>query len=319
MARTPTSYRIEYDLYVKGHTKGDTGVAHGRARTLLDPTRVVRNVVRPFDETGTVTRTLGFVREPTTKESRVAFVRPLPDDPRPQAYPPSTPARFRRTVAGRKCASYLVDGAEYCVDRDGIVLLTRTANSVEVVRKVKVGDETLGADAVASALRKGFSERDLGSIRPLDPDTAPTGAIDYSLAAEPDGFSLVGRYAVVPLTAEVLKRGSQRVVAGIVDVYVRGGDAVIVERGGKLDATAVGDQDLGTLANGRDVELGDVLGSGRVGIGGSGAFGYREVRATPTEGRYVVVAGTLPEDALIDVARSLQAWPGNGLRYLDAS
>jgi hypothetical protein len=256
------------------------------------------------------------VREVNSKSSRVSFVRPLPDDPRPDTYPPDVAPRFRRTIAGRVCASYVIDDDEYCVDKQGIVLLTRTVNSVEFARKVTVGNETKSAEALTRALAKGFANSDRGSIRPIDPDTAPEGATDYSLDAPPDGFALVGRYAVVPLTAEILKRNSRQVVAGVVDVYVRGGDAVVVERGGKLDTSEVGDQDLGTLLNAQDVDLG-LIGAGNVGIGGVGAFGYREVRATPSKGRYVVVAGTLPADQLVAIARDLKGWPGNGMRFLD--
>jgi hypothetical protein len=312
----PTSYSVESKLYVRGHTNGDTGGEGAKLRTLLDATKVTRRVVRPFDETGALRRTIGFVREINSHSSRVDFVRPLPDDPRPQAYPPTAPARFRRTIAGRLCASYLIEGDEYCVDRQGIVLLTRTANSVELATKVTIGTDTQTADALAHKLSKGFTDTDRGSIRPIDPDTAPQGATDYSLDAAPDGFTLVGRYAVVPLTGEILKRNSRQVVAGIVDVYVRGGDAVVVERGGKLDTGEVGDQDLGVLIDAHDVDLG-ILGAGRAGIGGDGAFGYREVRATPSKGRYVVVAGTLPEADLVAIAHSLHAWPGDGMRYLD--
>jgi hypothetical protein len=312
----PTSYRDEYDLYVKGHTKGDVGGPGPKPRTLLDATKVVRDVVRPFNETGAIERTLGFVREANSKTSRVGFVRPLPDDPRPDVYPPAVAAQFRRTIAGRVCASYVIDGDEYCVDKQGIVLLTRTTNSVEIVKKVTVGTATKTADALAKPLAAGFANTDRGSIRPIDPDTAPEGATDYSLDSAPDGFSLVGRYAVVPLTSEVLKRTSRQVVAGVVDVYMRGADALIIERGGKLDATPVGEQDLGSLIGGHDVDLG-LLENGSAGIGGNGAFGYREVRATPSRGRYVVVAGTLPEDQLVTIARSLKAWPGTGMRFLD--
>ena len=91
---------------------------------------------------------------------------------------------------------------------------------------------------------------------------------------------------------------------------------IFVERGGKLDTSTVDENDLGALADAHDVDLG-ALGIGRAGIGGLGPYGYREVRATPSQGRYVVVAGTLPEDQLVDLARSLHAWPGTELRYLD--
>ena len=128
---------------------------------------------------------------------------------------------------------------------------------------------------------------------------------------------MVGRYATVPLTAELLKPDSKKVIAGLVDVYVRGADGVVVDRGGKLDQSSVGPEDLGSLVDARGVDLGP-LGNGQVGIGGFGPFGYREVRVTQPGGRYVVVAGTLTEDQLIAIARSLRPRPGTELRYLDA-
>ncbi|MEY2425901.1 MAG: hypothetical protein QOI61_1473 [Actinomycetota bacterium] len=312
----PTSYRVDYDLYVRGHTKGDTAGEGARRRSLLDATPVVRNVIRPFNATGTSRRSLGFVREVGGGDSRVGLVRPLPDDPRPHVYPPTSPPLFRRKIAGRLCAAYQFGKDEYCIDSNGIVLLTRSANSVELVTKVTLGNETKSAAELALPLAKGLANPDRGSIRPIHPETAPAGATDYSLDAPPGGFVFVGRYSVVPLTPEVLKRTSRKIFGGIVDVYVRNADAVIVERGGKLDLSDVGPEDLGSLIDAHDVDLG-LLGTGQAGIGGTGPFGYREVRAAPAQGRYVVVAGTLPEAELVTVARSLRAWPGNEMVFLD--
>ncbi len=310
----PTSYRVEYDLYVRGHTEGEVVGEGTKRRTALDATHVVREVVRPFDQTGAVERSLGFALEAAGGKSRVTLVRPLPNDPRPITYPPASVPRFRRNIAGRLCAAYRLGNNEDCVDENGIVLLSRTANSVEIATKVTLGTEAKTAAELAGALAKGFSDTARGSIRPIDPDTAPAGATDYSLDAPPAGFTLVGRYSVVPLTPEVLKR-SHKVTGGVVDVYVRGGDAVVVDRGGKLDLSDVGPEDLGSLIETHDVDLGWI--AGQAGIGGNGPFGYREVRATPAKGRYLVVAGTLPESELVAIARSLRAWPGNGMRFLD--
>jgi hypothetical protein len=295
----PSSYRIEFARYIAGNDK---------------PTHFVRSVVRPFNETGAVNRTLGFVREPGGGKSRVTLVRPIPDDARPHLYPPRIEATPRR-VAGRICMSYRFAEEELCVDAAGLVLMARDASVLEVATKVTVGAKTKTAEELTASLVRGFTDSTRGSIRPIDPDSAPPGT-DYSLDAPPDGFALVGRYAVAPLTAEVLKRTSRKVIGNIVDVYVRGVDSLVVERGGKLDLTAVGDEDLGSLGEEKDVDLGQ-FGTGKVGIGGSGPFGYREVRAFPVKGRYVVVAGTLPEDELVSLMRSLHEWPGTQIHYLD--
>jgi hypothetical protein len=188
---------------------------------------------------------------------------------------------------------------------------------LEIAKRVTVGHATRTAAQLAAPLSLGFVNADRGSIRPIDPDTAPSGATDYSLDTPPEGFSLVGRYAVVALSKAVLDRSSRKVIAGIVDVYVRGIDALVIERGGKLDTSAADDSDLGVLHEPHDVDLGAVLGAGRAGIGGDGPYGYREVRAAPSQGRYVVIAGTLPEDELVSIAQSLRPWPGAQIRYLD--
>jgi hypothetical protein len=313
----PSSYRMTLDRYVTGRSD-NTIVRDGKVkRKRLRPATETRSVVRPLNETGSQIRRLGFVREAGAGESRVTLMRPLPDDPRPRLYLGDAPTpRQERTVAGRRCAVHVVGATEYCVDAAGLVLVARDRDTLEIATKVTRGNETRSVAQLRAPLAKGFLDTTRGSIRPVDPDTAPGGVTDYSLDAPPDGFTLVGRYAVVPVSKELLARSSRRVIAGIVDVYVRGADAVMIERGGKLDTTTVDESDLGSLVDVRDVDLG-ALGIGKVGIAGIGPWGYREVRATPSQGRYVVVAGTLAEDQLIALARALQPWPGTELRYLD--
>jgi hypothetical protein len=313
----PGSYRIEFDRYVNDRLGGDTVGKGATRRKALKPSHFTRKITRPFDESGVIFRSLGFVQEPGGGLKRVDFVRPLPDDPRPRIFPPLPDKTSRRLViAGRECSTNTIGATTYCIDNAGLVLMERGKASLDVATKVTIGAAPRSAAELAAEVAAGFTDSAQGSIRPIDPDSAPAGT-DFSLDAPPDGFTLVGRYAVAPLTPEVLKRNSRKVVAGIVDVYVRGGDAVTIERGGKLDTSAPDDQDLGTLVARHDVELGDVLGKGEVGIGGFGPFGYREVRAFPSTGRYVVISGTLPEDELIAIARSMRQWPGTSIRYLD--
>ncbi|HVT78273.1 MAG TPA: hypothetical protein VHD87_14655, partial [Acidimicrobiales bacterium] len=305
----PAQYRIDYDVYFADHTRGDVA-GHGKQqRRLLDATRTYRRVVRPFEESGSVQATLGFARGSGGAVSRVTPMRPLGDDPRPRIYPPPDPPVGYRRVAGRTCASYVVGDGEYCIDGAGLVLVSRTPLSLDVAVRVTTGGDAETPAQIAAPLAKGFTEPQRGSLRPIDPGSAPAGATDYALDAPPDGFNFVGRYAVVPLTGEVLNQ-TRKIVAGIADVYVRGVDAIVVERGGKLDKGTVGDESLGALQGKHDVDLGG-LGAGQAGIAGVGPFGYREVRATPSQGRYVVVAGTVPEDELVTIAPSLQARPGS--------
>lgn len=296
----PSSYRIDYDRYIAGTAK---------------PTRFVRSVSRPFNETGLVVRSLGFVREAGGGDSRVTLVRPVPDDSRPRTYPRQTAETTSRRVAGRVCIDQRVAGERLCIDAAGLILMARDETTLEVATKVTVRDSTKTASELTASLARGFTDSSRGSIRPIDPESAPPGT-DHSLDAPPQGFVLVGRYAVAPLTAEVLKRTSREVIGNIVDVYVRGADGLIVERGGKLDLSPIDDEDLGSLGEAKDVDLG-ALGTGKAGIGGAGPFGYREVRAFPARGRYIVVAGTLPEDELVALTRSLHEWPGTQIKYLD--
>jgi hypothetical protein len=322
--RIVASYRMSFDRYVpatqKNAKRQQTGRSSGHRRTLITPTHLQRTVVRPFDETisGRETRSLGFVRDSPSSKARVVLVRPLPDDPlfRPGDLTPTNTAKsVERMIAGRRCATVGRGGVQYCVDADGLALVRITADSVDIATRVTVLHDAKSAEQLAADLAKGFVDADRGSIRPLDPDSAPPGT-DWSLDAPPDGFGLVGRYAVVPLTSKVLARNSRQVIAAIVDVYVNGPDAVVVERGGRLDTSDVDDGDLGSLTAPHEVDLGDV-GMGTIGVGGEGPYGYREVRAIPSKGRYVVIAGTIDEDALIALGRSLHSWPGTNLRYLD--
>ncbi|MEY2418760.1 MAG: hypothetical protein QOG90_1440 [Actinomycetota bacterium] len=312
----PSSYGIEYARYIAGRTAGRIVRSGGHKRKALTPTHVVRDVIRPFNESGTVSRRLGFLREAAGATSRVSLVRPLPDDARPRIYPADDKPTRQRTVVGRRCTVHVIDADEYCVDAAGLVLVARTAKTLEVANKVTIGHERRTADQLRAALASGFINVDRGSIRPIDPDSAPGGATDYSLDAAPEGFALVGRYAVVGLSRAVLDRQSRKVIAGIVDVYVNGLNTLVVERGGKLDTSNADEGDLGSLGEQHDVDLG-AIGTGVAGIGGEGPYGYREVRATPSQGRYLVVAGTVPEDQLVMLARSLHAWPGTQIKYLD--
>ncbi len=308
----PASYRVSYQRITAASTRGSDG--H------LRPERLERTVRRPFLSAvkGELQRRLGFEQDALTSVERAVFLRPLPDEPRPDQYHPdaSHDAQRNRQVANRECRVFLYDEAEYCIDGSGLVLASRVGTSVEVATKVTVLGSAPTPAEIASGLAVGVSDPARGSVRPLDASSSPPGRTDWSLPTPPEGFTFVGRYAAVPLTGELLNEGSRGITAGVVDVYVRGMDTIVVDRGGKLDLTEATDRNLGSLGNPVPVDLG-ALGAGRSGIGGIGPFGYREVRATPEKGRYVVVAGTVPVAQLIEIARSLRPSAGATLRYLD--
>ena len=73
--------------------------------------------------------------------------------------------------------------------------------------------------------------------RPVDPATTPIGEF-WVLDQPPEGFTLVGRYAVVPPQPEnftdPLREGFRR--AGVVDAFRSGPDLFVIERGATLRA-----------------------------------------------------------------------------------
>lgn len=308
----PASYEVTLER-VTATSDRDEGV--------LRAERVVRTVTRPFVSVikDSISRRFGFEQDSPTSVERAVFLRPLPDEPRPDAFTPdlSHATNRGRRLAGRDCRVYRYDKDEYCIDAAGLVLASRVGSTVEVAKKVTVKSDTAPSAAdIAATVGAGISDKSKGSVRRLEPTSSPPGRTDWSLAAPPEGFTLVGRYAVVPLTGELLTQGSTAIIAGVTDVYVRGIDVIVVDRGGRLNLSAVQDRDIGGLDDTTDVDLGQ-LGPGRVGIGGIGPFGYREVRASNEKGRYVVVAGTVPAEQLVEIARALRPSPGTELRYLE--
>jgi len=320
----PGSYTIRFNRFTRllaDHAEDDHDVVGtgAKKRRALIPERLVRVVHRPFNETirpGGVGRRLGFITDRPRGQPRVVLLRPLVDDPRPRLYPLPGEARAVYTVARRKC-TFQTDGRDrYCIDSAGLILASEVDETVEVATSVSTTPAAATATAIAAALAKGFINTDAGSVRPITPTSSPPGKPDLALPAPPTGFTHVGRYTVVALSNAVLERTSRKVAAGVVDVYVRGADALVVDRGGRLDTGDVTDEDLGGMTDATTVDLG-ALGPARAGIAGIGPFGYREVRFAPSKGRYVVVAGTLPLEELIALTRSLTTSPGTGLVYTD--
>ena len=204
--------------------------------------------------------------------------------------------------------------ASYCVDNAGLVLASKTGDDG---RNRTEGHHPAAPRRPARPSRPN-SRRDSSTPTPAacarsNPRPHRRAKPTSRLPATPAGFTLVGRYAVVALSDAVLERSrakSRRESSTSTSVA---STAIVIDRGGRLDTSDVSDDDLGVIANEQTVDLG-ALGEGRAGIGGIGPFGYREVRFAPSQGRYVVVAGTLPLDELVALARSLRTIAGHEAR-----
>jgi hypothetical protein len=232
-----------------------------------------------------------------------------------------------RRVAGRLCAVHrfgasLLDGlyvegdtVEDCIDEEGLVLEEITYLDGEPdTRRVATDVVIDPPDDVAFEI-DGIEPRSAddggGSIQEIEPTSAPPGAF-WELAAAPDGFEHVGRYAMVPPQAARLddEESRPRYIAGVVDVWARGVDVVIVDQGGTLGQVPP----FGVDPHGEPInDLGEVGVTGELVRHPFGA----EVRILIPPGRFVKVRGTLPVDDLLDVVRSLRPIEGTGLVYVE--
>jgi hypothetical protein len=239
--------------------------------------------------------------------------------------------RERRLVLGRPCQVYRTAGppeagalhriaaakdgdfTDTCLDNHGLVLEEIGVSGGQTVyRKVAVDlqfnpplrNELFDTTGPAAPVQEGG-----GSVRPVSPTSRPPGQF-WELGHPLQGFDLQGRYAVIPPQPENFSdpaRFANR-QAGVVDVYRRGLDLLLIERGGTLGGAAPFTAQLIS----KNVDL-SALGQGQLLIG----LATSEARVSLTGGHYVRVAGTVAPDFLIQVARDLQAVAGNSLVYLD--
>jgi hypothetical protein len=233
-----------------------------------------------------------------------------------------------RRIVGRTCemhqlGSALLDGDgtftagdtfDVCVDANGLVLeqlervddvLTRRWIATSVDTAATVTDDDVRLPGVAARPAKAGG----GSVQDIEPTTAPPGSF-WQLDAPPSGFTRVGRYAVVPPQGADPNDEKTRaqVMAGVVDVFVRGSDAVIVDQGGTLGHVP---PPLPPVAGSAGVELGALAKAAASYATPWGA----EVRALIPPGRYVLVSGTLPAGDLVTIARQLHEIQGQGITY----
>lgn len=235
--------------------------------------------------------------------------------------------REQREIAGRRCqvvrsgtllgASPLVpisdaEHADSCIDAEGLLLeeilyhdgaatLHRIAIEVDTEPALRddlfdPGDITMPADGGG------------GSSLPVDPEVGAVGAFWTPPGNDPpEGFERVGRYSIIPPQPERFEADDPAIVAGTSDVFVRGVDFVVVYQGGTRERVQAFPPTAGTPA----VD-GGALGDGELLLSALGS----ELRFAQPRGRFVHVAGTLPADELVAIARSLTETEGAGLVYL---
>jgi hypothetical protein len=182
--------------------------------------------------------------------------------------------------------------------RDGALAMSRTA--VSVVAGPAAGNG--GAYAVSALPIP--SDQGGGSITQLTPDSLPPGRT-WVLAKPPAGFTLRGRFVVVPPQQQAFGSGTGGAAAApgaqaspviLEDVYVRGPDVLVVERGTNSDNAR-----FAPPTGGRPVDLGR-LGAGQLVLAATAS----SVVAEPAgESNFVRVTGTVDPRLLLQTARSL--------------
>lgn len=189
-----------------------------------------------------------------------------------------------------------------CVDDQGLVLEERwtTVDGTRVLTKraeeLQLGDdvpEIVLPDAEALPDSQGN-----GAIEEVDAAEPPPFLERFELPA-PEGFTFVGRYAVVPARVSTSADPAALDVglALYTDVWRRGPDLLLLDQGATTGApapfppdTRIGETDLGELGT---AEVASDLRSA-------------EVRLTRADHGFVRLAGTIPPTELVLLARTLQ-------------
>lgn len=238
--------------------------------------------------------------------------------------------REQRIVAGRRCqvvrsGSLLGGGrlvpitaaehADTCLDAEGL-LLEETLSSggepglhriaVEVDTEPPMTSGLFDAGDIVVPVAEGGS-----SARPVDPEAGAVGSFWVLPGNEPpDGFEGAGRFSIIPPQPQLVAAGGRdpAIVAGTADVFVRGGELVVVYQGGTLGGVVAFPP-----TEGAPHVDGGAIGDGEALLSAIGT----ELRFPQPHGHFVHVVGSLPADDLRAIARSLTETQGTGLVYLD--
>jgi hypothetical protein len=234
--------------------------------------------------------------------------------------------RERRRVHGRECQVFRAgstvaagvltpvgrgsngEHADVCVGRDGLVLeevwvkggrAIQRRVATEVAAGVAIADDRFHLDGEAPI---GVEQGD-GTLQRIDAASGLAGTT-YRLPAAPSRYEYQGRYLVQP--PKLGNGGEQAGQVSQVDVWTNGPDVLTLSQTVATSGAAIPQPGPASVP----------VGLGPLGPG-DGVVDLRanEVRVqTPGDGPYLRLAGQLPIDALVGLARSLQPEHGTGPR-----
>jgi hypothetical protein len=202
-----------------------------------------------------------------------------------------------------------------CVDADGLILEEVTyddehrAISRWIATKLVIGPTVHDDDFRLPDVKPTPATEGGGSLQAVDPTTASEGRF-WELPEPPEGFTRMGRYAIVPPQAASPddEHSRAQVIAGVSDVFVRGSDLLVIEQGGTLGQVPP----FGVTPHSHLIDLGELGKTAELFATATGT----EIRVLIPPGRYVKVLGTLAPDELVAIAKSLVPIEGTGLVYL---
>lgn len=160
-----------------------------------------------------------------------------------------------RVVAGRGCTELRtgapLDGGilrppteathnDVCVDADGVVLREEITSEGRVVERrtavsVDAGPSLAGDEAFEPLGFRIPESEGGGRVRRLTPGSRPPDVPHHQLPAPPEGMALLGRFGVLTDAASGANAaGTVGAVISVVDVYLGGGDVVVVENGASV-------------------------------------------------------------------------------------
>jgi len=233
-----------------------------------------------------------------------------------QVFRSATPLRAGPLPALRSGSTYV----DTCIDAAGIVLRETQVSAGHAVFERRAVAVATGAPAVATA-QFGLTgtptpyDAGGGAFTSLTLTSRPPGG-SWAIQQLPNGFTHLGRFAVVPPQPQLFGQGgngygSMGLPGGLVtemdDVYVHGADVLVLQQGSTLNGAT-----FTPPANGTSVDLGR-LGHGQLLIAGNGST----VVAEPGNGKgFVRLSGTFPPDELVTIMRALTRQPAGTLTRL---